>query len=375
MGEPVKILHVEAGRHLYGGARQVLYLLEGLPRHEVRNFLVAPPDSDIAVQAGAAVDDVFPVTMRGDLDVALVGRIARVARRVQADLIHLHSRRGADVYGGLAARLMGIPAVLSRRVDNPEARWLVSLKYHLYDRVITISEGIRQVLLREGLAPDKVVCVHSAIRAAEYAAPCDRAALRRELGLPEQAIVAAMIAQLIPRKGHRHLLAALPAVLRAQPALHIALLGKGALRQELEREAQRKGLAANVHFLGFREDLPGLLGCVDFLVHPADMEGLGVSLLQGAAAGLPLIGSRAGGIPEIVRQDESGLLIEPANIPALAHAMTRLATDPGLRERLGAGARRLVAREFDVAAMVAGNLAVYREVLTARRARSEAGSR
>jgi glycosyltransferase involved in cell wall biosynthesis len=219
-----------------------------------------------------------------------------------------------------------------------------------------------------------VACVPSAIRAADYALPCDRAARRRELGLPQDAVVATVIAQLIPRKGHRHLLAALPEVLRASPDLHVAVLGKGPLRQSLEQQAQRSGVAEHVHFLGFREDLPELLGCFDFLVHPADMEGLGVALLQGAAAGLALLGSRAGGIPEIVRHEQTGLLIAPGDVPALAAAMTRLAAEPALRRRLGAGARRLVAEQFDVAAMVAGNLAVYRQVLAARQARAGAAS-
>ena len=369
MSAPLKVLHVEAGRHLYGGARQVLYLIEGLRRHGVTSVLAAPPDSAIAAAATGEVERLYPLPMHGDLDLALSLRIARAARDVRPDIIHLHSRRGADVYGGLAARLVGVPAVVSRRVDNPEPRWLVSLKYRLYDRVIAISAGIRQVLLNEGMPPARVVCVPSAINAVDYATPCDRAAFLRATGLPADATVAAIVAQLIPRKGHRHLLAALPQVLQAHPELHIAVLGKGGLRPRLEQEARRIGVAANVHFLGFRDDLPNLLGCFDFLIHPADMEGLGVSLLQGGAAGLALIGTHVGGIPEIVRHDESGLLIEPGDVPALAAAMTRLAADPALRRRLGDGARRLVVRRFDVETMVAGNLAVYRQVLAERRDR------
>jgi len=364
----VRVLHVEAGRHLYGGARQVLYLLEGLPAHGVESILAAPEGSAIAEGARPYVADLRALRMGGDLDVGLLMRLKRVIRETAPDLVHVHSRRGADLWGGLAARLSGTPAVLSRRVDNPEPRWLVALKYRPYRRVVTISEGIRRVLLGEGLDPAKVVCVPSAIRADEYAAPCDRDAFRRELGIPGDAPVAGMVAQLIHRKGHRHLIAALPAVLREHPAMHVAVFGQGPLRAELERQARKAGIAAHLHFLGFRTDLPQCLGCLDLLVHPADMEGLGVSLLQGAAAGLPLIGSRAGGIPEIVRDGESGLLIAPGDVDALARAMNRLLGDRELARRLGEGGRRLVAERFDVRAMVAGNLAVYRDVLGEARA-------
>jgi glycosyltransferase involved in cell wall biosynthesis len=359
----VKVLHVEAGRHLYGGARQVLYLLEGLHGQGVESILAAPGGSAIAEEARPHVDDLRPLRMRGELDVGLLMRLKQVIHETAPDLIHVHSRRGADLWGGLAARLTGTPAVLSRRVDNPEPPWLVALKYRPYRRVITISEGIRRVLLGEGLDPARVVCVPSAIRADEYAGPCDRDAFRRELGVPKDAPVAGMVAQLIQRKGHRHLIAALPAVLREHPAMHVAVFGQGPLRAELERQAREAGIAAHLHFLGFRTDLPQCLGCLDLLVHPADMEGLGVSLLQGAAAGLPLIGSRAGGIPEIVRDGESGLLVAPGDVDALATAMNRLLGDRELARRLGEGGRRLVAERFDVRAMVAGNLAVYRAVL------------
>ncbi|MEJ2576501.1 MAG: glycosyltransferase family 4 protein [Gammaproteobacteria bacterium] len=359
----MRVLHVEAGRHLYGGARQVLYLLEGLARHGVESVLAAPAGSEIAIQASPHVRELRAIPMGGDLDARLLFRLRRLACEVRPDLVHVHSRRGADLWGGLAARLTGTPAVLSRRVDNPEPRWLVAVKYRPYRRVITISEGIRQVLLAEGLPSAKVICVPSAVRAEEYRRPCDRAAFRRALGIPATALLAGVMAQLIRRKGHRHLFAALPAVLRDHPGLHVVVFGQGPLRTALEREVALGGLAEHVHFLGFRDDLPDLLGCLDLVVHPADMEGLGVSLLQAAAAGLPLIGTRAGGIPEVVRDGMSGLLIDPGDVEALAQAMRRLLAEPELRARLGAGGRRLVAERFDVEAMVSGNIAVYRGVL------------
>jgi len=282
--------------------------------------------------------------------------------------VHLHSRRGADVWGAVAARLAGLPCVVSRRVDNPERSWVVALKYRLYDHVIAISEGIRQVLLREGLPPGQVSCVRSALDPEPYLAPCDRAGLRAELELPPDTLLLAMVAQLIPRKGHRYLLAALPQVLARHPGVQVLIFGRGPQEAELRAEVQRLGLDGHVRFMGFRTDLHRWLGGLDLLVHPADMEGLGIALLQAAAAALPIIASRAGGMPEIVHDGENGFLIAPGDVPALSAALLRLLDDAELRRSMGQAGRELILREFSVAAMCEGNLAVYRRVLGERQA-------
>lgn len=359
----MKILHLEAGRHLYGGARQVQYLIEGLAARGVENRLVCPAGSAIADAVRGTASRVDAIPMGGDADPGLVLRLGRILLTECPDLVHLHSRRGADLFGGIAARWAGIPCVLSRRVDNPEPPWLARRKYRLYDRVITISEGIRQVLLTEGVEPDRVLCVHSAVDAGAYATTCDRAWLDAELRLPARAPLAGMVAQLIPRKGHSVLLEAVRAVLAKHPDLQVLLFGKGPLEAELETKIRERNLQRHVRLAGFRTDLHRILGCLDLLVHPALMEGLGVSLLQAAAAGVPIIASRAGGMPEAVRHEHNGLLVPPGDAPALATAIGRLLADAPLRRRMGNAGRRLVAEQFSVDAMVQGNLGVYRSLL------------
>lgn len=358
----MKVLHVEAGLHLYGGAQQVLYLLEGLKRLGIANVLVCPERSAIAQRAMGHAE-VIPLPMHGDADLGLIGRLHRVIRAHRPNIVHLHSRRGADVLGGLAARLAGVPCVLSRRVDNPESRLWVALKYRLYDHVITISDAIREVLLGEGLAAHKVSCVRSALDPAPWRRPCERAAFLREFDLPEGAPVAGMVAQFIPRKGHRHLLAALPEVLQAFPDLQLLLFGRGPLAAEVEAAVAAQALAGHVRLVGFRDDLARWLGCLDLLVHPAEMEGLGVSLLQAAAAGVPIIAARAGGMPEIVEHGVNGLLVEPGDAAGLARAMRGLLGDAALRAAMGRAGRARIDAQFSPEVMVRGNLEVYRRVL------------
>ena len=358
----MKVLHIEAGRHLYGGAKQVLYIMQGLAARGVSNVLACPSGAHIAAEARAFAE-VVEMPMGGDADLGMVLRLKQAIRAHRPDIVHIHSRRGADLWGGLAAKLAGVPCVLSRRVDNPEARWAVSLKYRLFDHVITISEGIRQVLLAEGLAPEKVSCVRSAVDPKPYLHDYDKAAFRADLGFEADTPIVGMVAQLIQRKGHRYLLAALPTVLAEHPDLQVLIYGRGPLEAELRQAVADQGLAGNVQLMGFADDLPAQLGCLDLLVHPADMEGLGVSLLQASAARVPIIASRAGGMPEAVVDGENGLLISVGDVAALATAMNRLLGDAGLRKQMGDSGWTMVMHDFSVDTLCEGNLAIYNKVL------------
>lgn len=358
----LKLMHVEAGENFYGGARQVAFLVEGLARRGVDNVVVCPRGSLTARRMGELPAKLRAIPMAGDLDLPLVGRLRRLLREEKPDLLHLHSRRGPEILGAVAGRLRGLPIVYSRRNDHYESKLVTRFKYRLYDRVVAISQAIGEVLRDSGVPPGKIRVVRSAY-APEPVKPLGREALRAELGLPREAFVIAVVAQLIRRKGHAVLLEAMPRLLREVPSLHAVFFGKGALQDELERRIAEAGLGARVHLAGYREDLPELLEGLDLVVHPAFAEGLGVSLLQASANGVPIVASRAGGIPEAVRDGVNGLLVPPHDAVALGDAILALARDEPRRRSMGEAGRRLIATEFSVDAMVEGNLAVYRELL------------
>lgn len=355
----LKVLHVEAGRHLYGGALQVVHLVEALAERGVDSVLACPAGSDIAA-AAARHCEVLPMRMGGDVDAALTARLMRAMRSHAPDLVHVHSRRGADVWGGLAARITGVPAIISRRVDNPESALQTRLKYAMYERVIGISRKIRDVLAAGGVPEDKLWCVRSAVDATPWLIPVERSAFLAEFGLPDDAVTLGMAAQLIARKGHRHLFAALPRLCAAHPNLRVVLFGRGRLEAELRAEVAAAGLNDRVIFAGFRDDLPRWLGGLDVFVHPAEMEGLGIAVLQASAAALPVVASRAGGLPEAVVDGETGLLVPPGDAAALGEALARLLADGDLRRRMGEAGRAHMLRRFSIDAMADGNLAVYR---------------
>ena len=360
------VAHIELGAHLYGGAQQVLYLLGELSKTEVRSVLICPERSAVGEAAREAGIEVEVIPYRGDLDWRAPKLIGEILTRHQVDLVHVHSRRGADIWGGLAACKRGLPCVVSRRVDNRERACAVAAKYRLYDHVIAISEAIRDVLIADGLVPEKVSCVRSAVDWERFQQSADKAGLVSRFDLPEDATVIGIAAQLIPRKGHDVLLEALSDLVPRWPNLYLLVMGKGPSESVIREQTRRLDLSRHVQLVGFVEDLEHVLPSLDFLVHPARTEGLGVVLLQAASAGIAVIGCDAGGMPEAVIDQETGLLVPPGDVDALTTAIERLLSEPERAEAFGANGRDRMLASFSISAMAQGNLNVYRAVMAAR---------
>ncbi|MBI5197615.1 MAG: glycosyltransferase family 4 protein, partial [Nitrospirae bacterium] len=346
-------------------AAQVLYLLEGLKREGLSNILVCPSGSRIASKAAPFADRVYPLPIRGDLDLPFLWRLRKILRRESPDILHLHSRRGADLLGGIASRLSGIKTVLSRRVDNPENPFWIGSKYKLYDQVIAISEGIRRVLIGQGVSPEKVVCVRSAVDTKKYLpGVCENSGFQGTFDLPPGSRVIGVVAQLIPRKGHEYLLRSLPEILQVFPDDRVILFGKGALEGKLRGLCVELNIDDKVRFAGFRDDLPRIFPCLDLLVHPALMEGLGVTLLEASASGVPIVATDVGGIGEAVLDGVNGYLIPPGRSDAIAEAVMKLLRDPEKGREMGRAGRGIVETEFSIDAMVRGTLRIYQEMTT-----------
>lgn len=360
---PMKVIHVETGRHLYGGALQVFYLLRGLSANRFDNVLVCPEGSEIAREAATFTEKTYAIKMHGDMDISFIWRLRRIIQNEQPDIIHLHSRRGADTLGGLASLGLGKKVVLTRRVDNPESKVVVGLKYSLYDKVVTISKGIRDVLLSEGLDKSKIECVPSAVDTEKYSQNCNEKWFRGEFKLQSYSKVVGMTAQFIERKGHRYLLQAIPAVLEQTPDVVFLFLGKGPLLEQIKSRVLASHFKDHVIFAGFRKDLDRILPCLTVLIHPAEMEGLGVSLLQAAASGVPIIATDVGGIPEIVKDKVNGYLIPVKNTAAISEALNAILTDLDAARKMGVKGREIVESAFSIEAMVEGNMKIYRELV------------
>ena len=298
------------------------------------------------------------------------GRVLELARALRAgryDLVHTHLYQ-ADLIGGTAARMAGIPRLV-KSLHNMGA-WKKA--HHLLgdrllagraDRVICCSQYLTETAIRqEHLDPARVVTIHHGVDVDRFQPRIDRRAYRESLGLDPSARVIGTIGRPIKEKGHRYLLEAVPAIRVANPDVQVLIVGEGPLRPELEGWARAHGLEAVVKFAGARGDIPELLGVMDLFAFPSVMEGLGIAVLEAMASRVPVITSDIQPLSEIVRHDENGLLVEARNPAALASAVNALLGDPARAERLRTQAFADVVAQFSERRMVAEHERIYRDL-------------
>ncbi|HEV2388036.1 MAG TPA: glycosyltransferase family 4 protein [Candidatus Acidoferrales bacterium] len=360
----MRILHFDTERQWRGGQQQVYLLVEGLGRRGIQATLAAPPDSALFERASRGGLTVRPLAARGDADPAAILRLGRLLRRERFDLLHVHT---AHAHGVAAMALRLLPRrlrprlVVSRRVVFSSASSLTRRKFRRVDCVIAVSLAVRQGLLDAGIDPERVQVVRDGARIGRQAPdPQERERVRRLLGLAPGARLVLHLAHFAEEKGQEDLIAAVPAIRAAVPAAFIAVVGQGALRDRFEGQAATQ--AGGILFAGFwpPDRVPALMAAAELFVLPSRHEGLGSVLLEAMAAGLPIVATRTGGIPEIVRDGATGLLVPPGDPPALAAAVIRLLSDPALAARLAAGAREFVEREGSAERMIEETVAVYR---------------
>ena len=361
----MKVLHVEPGKGLAGGAQQVLYIVEGLRARGVECVVACEPQAPLDNQLRAMGIRSAAISYKGDADLFYAARLRELIATERPDVVHLHSRRGA-VLGMIAAKWAGVPCVTSRRVDDRLSS-SISVWAHsrLNARVVCISDAIRRVMQDAGVPADKLVTIRSSVDPAPWQHPAPRSEFLAEFALPEDAFVIGVVAQLIPRKGHRYLFEALQGL--PSERIRVIVFGSGRSQADLEQTVVRLGIDETVQFAGQRWDLPRWMGNLDLLVHPATMEGLGVALLQASSAGVPLVASAAGGITEVVRDGVNGLLVPPADVPALHEAIASLLADKDRREQMGRAGMVLMASEYSADTMVEQHIALYQGTLAGRR--------
>lgn len=359
----MKVLHVETGRNLYGGAQQVLWLIDGLTRNGIDSVLVCSRGSAISQFASEQGVRTIAIPCAGDLDLRFGWRLKGIIEKERPHLVHCHSRRGADLLGGRAARRVGVPALVSRRVDNHEAARLAQLRYRPYRKIIAISATIAEVLRADGVDSDRIIVIRSAVDAARFASLPDRERLQEVAGDVAGKRFVFCVAQLIERKGHRFLLEAMAQLAPRYPQLQLILFGRGPEEAALRAQARQLGLEEQITFAGFRNDLDRYLGCAELLVHPATEEGLGVAALKAAAASVPVVAFAAGGLREAVADGETGLLVRSGDVKALAAAIAKLLDDPELARQFGERGRRRMQTDFSIAGMVDAHLQLYRSIV------------
>ncbi|MFQ5655536.1 MAG: glycosyltransferase, partial [Planctomycetota bacterium] len=338
--------------------------------------VVCPAGSPLEERARAAGVTVHGMPLRGELNPAAVARIRRLLRRGKHEILQMHTSH-AHTIGVLARGLRRRPrTIVNRRVDFSVHRsgtpGFTRLKYRFgVDRYIAVSEAIRAILIEDGIDRARIEVVRSGV--GPLPAPAmSRHEIRVSLGIPRDALVIGNVAHLAGHKGQIHLLRAMARLRGRFPGARAVIVGEGPARPLLEGEVRAQGLEGICVLTGFREDIPAHLAAFDIFVMPSEMEGLCTSILDALLAGLPVVASRTGGIPEIIADGETGLLAAPGDPGDLARAIAALIEEPERARALARRGRERVESEFSVEAMVKGTLAVYARLLGYNRAAAPA---
>ncbi len=346
----MRIVHVNLEKNWRGGERQVLYLMEGLRDIGHECTLVARSGKPLAERARKCG---FPV--RG----VTVPFLLRGAALKGHDIVHVHETRGLQV-ASLWKPVHQTPIVFTRRVDNPpSANPLTRFFYASVSRMAVISRAIAGVMGNWGFDPSLIRVIPSAVRISPQRDARAVADLRARFRGKK---VIGCVATLEPRKDHRTLLKAVGIVQEARKDVLFILLGDGALRKGLEAQARAGGLG-NVVFEGFKDDPYPYYEVFDLFVITSRQEGLGSSILDAFAYGVPVVATAAGGIPDIVRNGETGLLAGVGDAHGVASAILRMLEDDALRMHCVRRAMELVSEKFSIGSMARSYDALYREIV------------
>lgn len=361
MGEArrqLRILHVDPEKDWAGGETQVMGLIERLSSHGHENALLCHPDGQLTEVARRMNVRTLSFRVRNDLDLRPVFGLKKLIQKEAFDIVHFHTKRAHGLSLWLWRVRPEVRYVVTRRMDYPVKRsWYNDRLYNRrVDGVVAISEKIRDLLLEGGVKSEKIRVIHSGIDLRPYSVePVERqSSTRPTLGT---------VAVLERRKGHRYLLEAAKILRERGIRPRILLAGRGKERAYLEQLVTRWGLQREVVFMDFVSDVPNFLRSIDLFVLPSLNEGLGVSIIEAMAAGRPVVASGVGGIPELVQDRMTGLLVPPGDAQKLAEAIARLLSEPSLMETMGAVARKKVQRDLSMEQMADKNEDFYYELL------------
>jgi glycosyltransferase involved in cell wall biosynthesis len=310
-------------------------------------------------------------------------RFAKALRRDRTQILHSYNFY-ANMFSLPAAKLAGVPCIVASIRDmgiylSPMKLQAQKLVCRLADRIVVNAGAIRDWLVEQGYPAEKIVVIRNGVDTSRFVARNDGAALRRELDIPMGVPLVVMLARLNPTKGIDCFFEAAAKIHERHPDAHFLVVGEcyirnaegeivvdSVYRRELQGRVTSLGLADWVHFTGLRKDVPQVLAAATVSVLPSLSEGISNTLLESMAAGAPVVATRVGGTPEVIRGGEHGLLVSPGDPQVVADAILAVLDDPALAARLSANGRRRVKDEFSFEAVVRRTEELYRELLASK---------
>lgn len=378
--EKIKVIHIITRLDKGGSAQNTLLTCLGLTeRYELVLVHGLSPESQMTDWEKQSVDSEIKEAKKKGVKVIRIPYLVRRIEPVQdigaffsllklmikekPAIVHTHTSK-AGILGRCAAKLAGVPIIVHTPHGHvfyghfsPLASRLFVIVERLMafitDRMIALTEGERNDYIALSVCdPDKIVTIHSGVEIDRYMkAEVNIEDKKRSLGLNPKSLVVGIVGWLLPIKGPMYLLKAMARVWQSHPEIKLVFVGKGELEDELRTETFRMGVSERVTFLGWRDDIPEIMHALDIFVLPSLNEGMGRVLVEAMAAGKPIVASRVGGIPDLVKHGQNGFLVGPGDIEGLSLAIRKLLIDKKMRDEMGRRGRTM-ALDFGVEKMV-----------------------
>ncbi len=364
--KPLKVLHLSSEKNWRGGEQQIAYLVDSLNKMGIENMVVCEGKSRFEDICKANHWTYFPSGFSSALNLSTASLVAALCRIHNIDILHLHTSKSHTVgvlstYFGHKARL-----ILSRRVDNPVGKNFLSrwkYNHNRIRRIITVSEKIRSVMSPVLKEPGKCITVHDGIDRKRFDLIDDKNKLRKLFPVSGEDHLIGNTSALAGHKDYFTFIDTCEYVIRAGLKAKFFIIGDGPEEKKIRSYIQMKRLESYIIMTGFRNDVPQLLKSLDIFLMTSKTEGLGSSILDAFASRIPVVATRAGGIPEIVHDGETGFLADPGDAELLGKHILNLISHPELGEQLVENAYNYLLANFTKEIMAKKVLDIYQEIL------------
>ena len=363
----MKVIHVNGGGETGGGKSHLLALLPKLRRLGVDASLLCFSSGLLSQEAQELDINTRTLGVGSMLSPRLMVRLYRYFKELAPDIVHTHGGR-ANLYGRLAAKLAGVPLVITTVHSHTDLdytstwqnMWFSAVDratWGLADGLIAVSGELQRALIRRGFRQTKVRVVHNGIEDVSR----KPMSLHAEFNLPAESVVLCAVGRLVPVKRFDLLLAAMRHVVETNPNAILLIVGDGPLEKQLHETSIQMGLGAHVKFTGYRWDARSIMESSAAFVMSSEMEGLPIVLLEALAGEVPIVATSVGGIPEVITTEENGLLVAPLDSGALAGAIRRVLMRPQEAQERAVTGRKWFEEHATAEAMAKKTLSVYIE--------------